>query len=178
MRSVHQVRSVSFLDRPGVYSEEFDGADFAAAVHLICHYEKEDGQKVGVGTMRIRYLRERGYVAWERFAIRPKVPQKVFLSLVNYARDYCLRKGIHTVLGTVHDERLQRFWASKGARFLNEPDRQTVDGRHWRMMLLPLATSEDSDLAVDTSNSSGDLAPAYHDIMHEIDRDILGMREV
>jgi hypothetical protein len=65
--------------------------------------------------MRIRIVTA-GTAVWERFAILPVAGRSIRILnlLADYAREYTVFKGCHTVLGGVSDPRLMRFWKKRG----------------------------------------------------------------
>lgn len=89
------------------YDEEYDGNDFAGAVHLIARVGTEP-----VATMRIRWFP--GFAKFERVAVRSEHRGgAVVRQLVNAAFDLAARKGYCKVIGHIQ-ARLLPFWERSG----------------------------------------------------------------
>lgn len=113
MMQAFAVRAAVFLSEQACpYAEEFDGNDFTAT-HLLGFVGAEPAS-----TCRIRYFAD--FARLERIAVRREFrKQDVAVKMIEFAFDFCRRKGYRKVLGQAI-ERLIPYYQRYGFERIND----------------------------------------------------------
>ncbi len=160
------IRAAAFVGQGEPLAEEFDGNDLSCATHLLATRSGEP-----VGTIRIRLLStaEGGTAVWERLAILPSARGHagILLTLADAATAYTEFKGVRTVLGSVSDPRLLKFWQRRGFLVTNDPPMKYngVDYKPVRLRL-PVVTKRATRFR-DISRREGELFESAWSVRRE-----------